>query len=71
MLGPLSVNVGVSTETGRGVDTTIEPDFPVTVMLYWPGLAELAAVKVMMVLLVAVAGENEAVTPAGSPEAEN
>jgi hypothetical protein len=45
------------------------PDVPVTVTDTGPGVAELLAVNVRTLVLVVVAGLNEAVTPAGRPEA--
>jgi hypothetical protein len=43
---------------------------PVTVTVYCPIGAELVAVNVSKLLLVAGFGENEAVTPVGKPETE-
>jgi hypothetical protein len=45
------------------------PDVPVTVTDTGPGVAELLADSVRTLVLVVVAGLNEAVTPAGRPEA--
>lgn len=45
-----------------------EPDVPVIVSTLLPTLAELLAVNVRTVFPVAGFGENDAVTPAGSPE---
>lgn len=41
---------------------------PVTVIMLEPSTAELLAVNVSTVLLVVGFGENDAVTPLGSPE---
>ena len=45
------------------------PDVPVTVTVYWPRLAELLAVSVIVLFPVVGFGENAAVTPEGRPEA--
>ena len=48
---------------------TSEPDVPVTVTVAGPVVAELLAVSVTMLVLVVLAGLNDAVTPPGRPEA--
>jgi len=47
------------------------PEFPVTVTCVVPVVAALLAVSVSVLVLVVVAGLKTAVTPLGSPEAEN
>lgn len=47
-----------------------EPDVPVTVMVYWPSVAELLAVSVSVLVPVVGLGEKLPVTPLGSPETE-
>ena len=47
------------------------PDVPVTVMSEEPTVAVLDAVNVNVLLLVALAGLKDAVTPAGRPVAES
>jgi hypothetical protein len=44
------------------------PEVPVIVAVYLPTLAELAAVSVSVLLPVVGFGENDEVTPLGSPE---
>jgi hypothetical protein len=46
------------------------PEVPLIVRAYWPSAAEVVAASVRTVLPVAGFGENEAVTPLGSPETE-
>jgi len=46
------------------------PEVPVTVTVAVPVVAELLAVSVKVLLLVVLAGLNDAVTPLGSPEAD-
>jgi len=45
------------------------PEVPVRVTVDVPGEAELAALSVRMLVLVVLAGLNDAVTPVGRPDA--
>ena len=65
-----TVNVGTCTPRVSVVDAVSDPDVPVIVTVYCPIEAELAAVKVSVLLPVVGFGENEAVTPMGKPEAD-
>jgi hypothetical protein len=69
-LPPESAKVGAETVKVRAVDVVWLPDFPVTVALYCPRLAELLAVKVTVLFPVVGFGEKDAVTPLGRPDAE-
>jgi hypothetical protein len=46
------------------------PEVPVTVTIADPRVAALVALRVKMLLCAVLAGLNDAVTPAGSPDAE-
>ena len=59
----LTVNVTV-------VVCTSEPSVPVTVIVAVPVAAEPLAVSVNVLVLPVLAGLNDAVTPAGKPDAE-
>jgi hypothetical protein len=56
------------TVRGMEVVAAIAPEVPVTVAIEVPGLAELLAVKVNVLLKVVGFGEKDAVTPVGRPE---
>ena len=63
------VAVGMAlTTTERGVVATMLPDVPVMVAVVVPVATELSAVNVSTLDPVVGLGENEAVTPLGSPE---
>ena len=53
------------------VDALIAPEVPVIVTVATPGVAVFAAVSVSVLPPVVGFGANEAVTPAGNPDAEN
>ena len=63
------VKVGVRTFSASVVVTVWAPEVPVMVMVFAPRAAELLAVKVRLADPTAGLGENDAVTPLGSPEA--
>jgi hypothetical protein len=65
------VNVGAYTPTVRVVVAVKLPDVPMILTLYCPRLAELVAVNVNVLLPVVGFGENDPVTPLGSPVAES
>jgi hypothetical protein len=65
------VNVGTPTVSVMVVLAVIDPHVPVTVIVYVPGAAVLLAVRVIWLLYVVEFGEKDAVTPAGSPEADS
>ena len=46
------------------------PDVPVTVTLYCPMLAELLAIRVMLLLPVIGFGAKDEITPLGKPDTE-
>jgi len=47
------------------------PEVPVMVTVAWPSVAVLEAVSVRVLVVVALAGLKDAVTPAGRPVAES
>lgn len=63
------VNVGAWITSVSVVVTVCEPEVPVMVTVYVPTAAELAAVKVKLLLPVVGLVPKDAVTPAGSPDA--
>jgi len=65
-----SVKLGAFTVKVRVVETVSPPEMPVTVAVTVPAVAELLAVRVRTLDVVAGLGENAAVTPLGRPEAE-
>lgn len=75
---PLAVNASVVeaatapliTVTTSGVELVTEPEVPVIVAVVLPVDAVLSAVRVSVLFVVVVAGENVAVTPVGRPVAE-
>ena len=46
------------------------PETPLTVRLYWPGVAVVDAVKVTVLWSAEGLGRKDAVTPAGRPETD-
>ena len=56
--------------SSSGVEAVSVPEVPVMVTVELPGDAALLTVRVSVLLVVAVTGENVAVTPVGSPLAE-
>ena len=64
------VNVGAPTVREMIVFAVINPAVPVIVTVYVPGAAELLAAMVIELPFVAGFVAKEAVTPAGSPEAD-
>jgi len=49
------------------VELFVLPEVPITVTVWFPGVADALGVKVNVLLEVVVAGLNDAVTPAGNP----
>ncbi len=69
-----SVNVGVAAAITVRLTVAVcvkLPDAPVIVTVDVPVAAVLLAVRVKVLVVVAVAGLKEAVTPLGSPEADS
>jgi hypothetical protein len=64
------VKLGTETVTLRTVLTVREPEVPVTVALYGPGVAVLLAVRVSVLLPLVGLGARDAVTPLGRPVTE-
>jgi hypothetical protein len=66
-----AVEVGVALPfwifSSSGVEAVSDPEFPVIVTVELPATAVLLAIRVRVLLVVAVADENVAVTPAGKP----
>jgi hypothetical protein len=58
------------TANNSDVELVKDPEVPVTVTVLLPADAVLSAVSVSVLLVVVIAGENVAVTPAGRPLAE-
>ena len=67
----LMVKFGVLTVTTIEVKATTLPEVPVIVTVKIPGVAVALAVRVSVVPDVEGLGENEAVTPFGTPVAAN
>jgi hypothetical protein len=65
------VKPGAPTVKLTVVKALIDPAVPVTVTVYVPGAAELLARKVNWLKLAVGFVANDAVTPAGSPEADS
>ncbi len=63
---PAWASCGTSIMTG--ISAVTDPDVPVIVAEYVPEATVLAAVKVNVLLVLVLAGLNDAVMPAGSPE---
>ena len=63
----LRLNPGATISNVRTMDALIEPEVPVIVTKYFPGVAELPAVKVMVLVVVVELGVG-AVTPLGRPD---
>jgi len=64
------LKAGAETVSGNWVDAITEPDVPVIVTTLPASAAVLLAVKVNVDPVCVAAGENDAVTPAGSPLAD-
>ena len=56
--------------SSSGAEAVSVPEFPVTITVELPAAAVLLTARVSVLLVVAVAGENVAVTPAGKPLTE-
>jgi hypothetical protein len=66
-----SVKLGAAvTVSATEVVTVRLPEVPVMVTVAFPGAAELLAVSVKVLEVLALAGLNDAVTPAGNPDAD-
>lgn len=63
------VKLGTATVTLMTVLTVSEPEVPVTVAVYCPGVAVLLAVSVSVLLPLVGFGEKDAETPLGRPVA--
>lgn len=68
--GPERVKLGALTLNATVVVAVRLPEVPVTVSVLFPTVAVLLAVSVRVLPLVVGFGENDAVTPLGSPDTE-